>query len=178
MSDQLTVKQQAFVLAYVETGNASEAYRRAYNAKDMAPATINRKAAELLAHGKITARIDQLQSKAAAKAVLNRSWVLDRLMKNARICMGEEKIKVTITPKEGEPFDHEITDRDAAAANKALELLGKTDEARVFVDRQEISGPGGGPIEINDASKLALARWIGFMLTTAADNQPKLPPPE
>jgi hypothetical protein len=30
----LTAQQQAFVLAYVETGNAAEAYRRAYNCKE------------------------------------------------------------------------------------------------------------------------------------------------
>ena len=29
--NKLTPKQEAFILAYLETGNASEAYRRAYN---------------------------------------------------------------------------------------------------------------------------------------------------
>ena len=32
---KLTAKQEAFARAYVETGNASEAYRRAYNAENM-----------------------------------------------------------------------------------------------------------------------------------------------
>ena len=32
---KLTIKQEAFARAYVETGNASEAYRRAYNAENM-----------------------------------------------------------------------------------------------------------------------------------------------
>jgi phage terminase small subunit len=40
----LTVKQENFCLAYMETGNASEAYRRAYNAGKMKPAVINVKA--------------------------------------------------------------------------------------------------------------------------------------
>ena len=35
----LTPKQEAFCLAYMETGNASEAYRRAYDADNMKPAT-------------------------------------------------------------------------------------------------------------------------------------------
>lgn len=39
----LTQKQEAFALAYFETGNASEAYRRAYNAENMKPESINRK---------------------------------------------------------------------------------------------------------------------------------------
>ncbi|MGU9998175.1 terminase small subunit, partial [Bordetella avium] len=37
----LTPKQEAFALAYVETGNASEAYRRAYSAERMKPETVN-----------------------------------------------------------------------------------------------------------------------------------------
>ncbi|WP_054461530.1 terminase small subunit, partial [Achromobacter sp. 2789STDY5608628] len=58
----LTPKQEAFALAYVETGNASEAYRRAYDAGKMKPDSINRKAKELLDNGKITARVTELQA--------------------------------------------------------------------------------------------------------------------
>lgn len=60
----LTPKQEAFALAYVETGNASEAYRRAYDAEGMKPASINRKAKELIDNGKIAARVRTLQSNA------------------------------------------------------------------------------------------------------------------
>jgi phage terminase small subunit len=49
----LTIKQETFVLAYIETGNASEAYRLSYNATKMKPASINRKATELLSNGTI-----------------------------------------------------------------------------------------------------------------------------
>lgn len=63
----LTQKQEAFCLAYMETGNASEAYRQAYNASKMKPETVNRKAKELLDHGKISARIGGLQSEAAKR---------------------------------------------------------------------------------------------------------------
>ena len=62
MSTQLTPKQEAFAMAYVETGNASEAYRRAYDASRMKAETVNRKAAELLANGKITARVAALKA--------------------------------------------------------------------------------------------------------------------
>src|SRR6185295_5568960 len=96
---ELTQKQPLFVLAYIELGNASQAYRRAYKATKMKASTVNRKAAELLENGKITARIAELRGKAAEKAVLDRAWVLDRLMRNVRIAMGEERIKVAIRPK-------------------------------------------------------------------------------
>ena len=58
----MTPKQEAFCLAYVETGNASEAYRRAYSAGKMKPNVINVKASELLADGKISVRVAELQN--------------------------------------------------------------------------------------------------------------------
>lgn len=57
----LTIKQEAFCQAYIETGNASEAYRTAYAADKMKPESINRKAKELLDNGKIAARVADLQ---------------------------------------------------------------------------------------------------------------------
>ncbi|API58086.1 terminase small subunit [Tardibacter chloracetimidivorans] len=58
----LTPKQEAFCLAYVETGNASEAYRRAYDASKSKPSTINVRASELLADSKIAGRVDELRA--------------------------------------------------------------------------------------------------------------------
>jgi len=57
----LTIKQEAFCQAYIETGNASEAYRTAYAADKMKPESINRKAKELLDNGKIAAMVAELQ---------------------------------------------------------------------------------------------------------------------
>lgn len=50
-----------------EAGNASEAYRRAYDAGKMKAATVNRKAKELMDNGKITARIEELCKLAVGK---------------------------------------------------------------------------------------------------------------
>ena len=63
----LTPKQEAFCLAYVETGNASEAYRRAYDAARMKAPTINVKASELLADGKVAVRVAELQAEHAER---------------------------------------------------------------------------------------------------------------
>lgn len=111
---KLTPKQEAFVLAYLETGNATEAYRRAYDASGMAEATINVKACELLKNGKVAGRLQVLRERAAAKVVLTRSWVLEGLMRNAQAAAMKD---------------------DFTASNKAYELLGKTDEVPLFVER-------------------------------------------
>lgn len=57
----LTIKQEAFCQAYIETGNASEAYRKAYATDEMKPETVNRKAKELYDNGKIAARVAELR---------------------------------------------------------------------------------------------------------------------
>lgn len=66
----LTQKQENFCLAYIKTGNASEAYRKAYNAEKMKPATITSKAYELMQNGEVTAMIDKLKARAESKAII------------------------------------------------------------------------------------------------------------
>jgi len=61
MTNELTLKQEQFCQSYIETGNASEAYRRAYNAENMKPETINRNAKVLLDDNKIATRVTYLQ---------------------------------------------------------------------------------------------------------------------
>lgn len=57
----LTPKQEAFARKYVETGNASDAYRFAYDASKMKLATINRAAHDVVSNSKIAARVRELQ---------------------------------------------------------------------------------------------------------------------
>lgn len=58
---KLTPKQESFCLAYLETGNASEAYRTSYDASKMKPESINVNASKLLADAKITLRLAELR---------------------------------------------------------------------------------------------------------------------
>lgn len=58
---QLTPKQAAFCRLYLETGNASEAYRQAYVKSNLTPATVHVKASHLLNSDKIAARVCELQ---------------------------------------------------------------------------------------------------------------------
>ena len=61
MARPLTEKQEAFCRAFVETGNASEAYRRSYDAKNMGQNTIAVKASEMLNKDNISVRLQQLR---------------------------------------------------------------------------------------------------------------------
>jgi hypothetical protein len=84
----------------------------------------------MLATPKVQLRVAALREKAAETAVLNEAWVIERLMKNVRIAMGEELVMVVISSADkttGAVRTVEVkqTARDAAAVNRALELLGK-----------------------------------------------------
>jgi phage terminase small subunit len=76
MTDNLTPKQEAFCLRYIETGNATEAYRLSYDAEDMKPASISRKAFELLENVKITAYIAELK----ARQIKRHDVTIDRVI--------------------------------------------------------------------------------------------------
>jgi len=123
-----TPKQDAFCLAYIETGNASEAYRRAYNAENVKPKTINRKAKELLDNGMITARFEALRCAVEKKTIVTKAWVLDRLVENVERAMQ----LVPVIGKGGKPTGE--FNYNGSVANKALELLGR--EFGLFTERK------------------------------------------
>lgn len=77
---RLTQKQENFCLAYIETGNASEAYRRAYNADCMKSETVNVKASQLLKQDKIRVRLEELQEQAEKKAIVTKEYVLQKMV--------------------------------------------------------------------------------------------------
>jgi phage terminase small subunit len=58
----LTPKQETFAHRYVQSGNASDAYRFAYNTENMKVETIKKRASELLAHGDVSGTIESLKA--------------------------------------------------------------------------------------------------------------------
>lgn len=67
----LTKKQEAFAVAYIKSGNASKAYRYAYDAKRMTSKQINEEACKLAAHHKVSQRIEELRAPAMAATKLD-----------------------------------------------------------------------------------------------------------
>lgn len=65
----LTPKQEAFAQAYVETGNAAEAYRRAGYSTAQSDKSIHENASKL--HTKILPRIEELQKRARERHDIN-----------------------------------------------------------------------------------------------------------
>lgn len=77
----LTIKQENFCQYYVDMeGNASEAYRMAYDTKNMQIETIWREASRLMATPKVATRINQLKQERAEQSKVKREKVEQVLM--------------------------------------------------------------------------------------------------
>lgn len=74
---KLTPKQEKFCNKYVECGNASEAYRVAYDCSKMKDETVNKRASEMLNNGEITGRVNELQSELKNKSDITKEKVLN-----------------------------------------------------------------------------------------------------
>mgnify|MGYP003562060181 FL=1 len=93
----LTPKQEAFCLAYLETGNASEAYRRAYDAENMKPESINRKAKDVIDNVKIAARIEALRKPALKRAQMTLEGHLEDLQKLRNMAVKASQFSAAIS---------------------------------------------------------------------------------
>jgi hypothetical protein len=142
-ADGLTKKQHDFCIAFVETGNASEAYRRTYSCDRRNSQTIRTNAQRLLHTDAVAAKIASLQneidSAAVKKLSLSRELVIDNLMEIVERAMGRQLVKLRVYRKITDSFeDIEISQYNATAAIRALELLGKVDTIGLFVERHEV----------------------------------------
>ncbi|GAB1835546.1 terminase small subunit [Achromobacter xylosoxidans] len=116
----LTQKQEAFCLAYIETGNASEAYRRAYKPKKMTDKSVNEKASQFLAQVKIKSRLEELRAPVRERALLTLETHLARLDELSRKAEADDQYAAAITAE---------TNRGKAAG--------------LYTERIEHSGPNG-----------------------------------
>lgn len=76
----LNTKQENFCLYYVETGNQSEAYRRAYpKSQKWKDEAVWSAGSRLLKTDKVSARVAELKAKAAEKSEITREMILEEL---------------------------------------------------------------------------------------------------
>lgn len=133
---KLTEKQKRFADYYIESGNATEAYKRAgYSVKTDEAARVN--ASRLLTNANVRAYINEHIAKKDSQRVAKQDEILEFLTKVMR---GEltEQIPVGL----GEGY-FELKDKDTYVKDrvKAAELLGK--RYAMWTDRQQIDGAIG-----------------------------------
>ena len=149
----LTPKQEKFCQLYIELGNASEAYRQAYNAKNMTTGAINTNAKKLLKDTPIALRIEELQQAHQQRHNLTVDNIIADLQEYRDICMGRKPLTITTVVKNAQEGTAQSVNTECfvfepTGANKALELLGK--HLGMFKDRVDVTSGGNAlPAVIN-----------------------------
>jgi phage terminase small subunit len=142
---ELTQKQEAFALAYVETGNAAEAYRRAYDVKAATQhSTVYSAASRLLADSKICARVAELQDQAASLTIYTIKKAFEEYEAARKLAMSNEAKNPSAA---------------VAAVNGKVKLFGLEAPARVKTDHTSSDGsmtPKPG-LDVSKLSEAALA---------------------
>lgn len=128
---RFTDKMELFCLAYVETGNASEAYRRSYNTTNMAEKTAQREGYNTLQKPQVQARIEELRNQVMDRHEITVDTLLLELEQARRLALETKKAAAAVT----------------ATMGKA-KLLG--------LDKQivELTGKDGAPIETQSTIKV------------------------
>lgn len=81
---RLTPKQEAFCNYYIETGNASEAYRRAFCCEKMSSKTVRVKASLLLTKDNIRVTVEKLQKELQKRSNITKDETVSILTNIAR----------------------------------------------------------------------------------------------
>ena len=76
---KLTIKQEHFCNLYLEIGNATEAYRQAYDCGNMKYDTIRKRSAELLNNGAITGRLEEKRISLNEQSDIRKQDILEEL---------------------------------------------------------------------------------------------------
>ena len=170
MSD-LTIKQEKFCLKYLECGNASEAYRYAYDCSNMSDSTVWEHASRQLTKGKVRARIEYLKNHLAEAAGISALQIIREHQKIAfsdatRIRSGWMSLKdfESLTPGERACIKSVETKQTKRITSDGDELIDECVKVTLYdkqkaldsivnmlgynaPSKQEVSGKDGGPIE-------------------------------
>lgn len=140
---KLTLKQENFALKYAECGDASAAYRHAYNTKSLKADSVHRMAHDVLKNVKVSSRIKELQS--IAKVVAEKKFTISVKQRLEWAKKIVEAGLSTYKDQSGEKY------HNLSAANQAIATLntmlgtdeesGKAKPTKVYVGVKDASRP-------------------------------------
>ncbi len=138
----LTPKQEVFVQELLKGSSASEAYRTAYNAKGMKASAIHCEASKLKSSPKVSQRYKTLLKRKEEYALTSslslRHLVLERLREEALDKGNNESARI-----------------------RALELLGKTSDVGLFIERIETTTKDRTPEQVMNDIEEKLQNVMG-----------------
>lgn len=155
----ITAKQLRFAQEYVVDRNATQAAIRAGYTKRSACSVAH----EILQKPEVRAEVDRLTAELAEKAKIKAEDIVRDLIEVKDRCMQKAPVMTFTAAGPMQAIDDEgrnVWKFDANGANKSLELLGKP--IGMFVDRKELTGRGGGPLQVNAAGVLLVPAEVAL----------------
>lgn len=175
--DKLTIKQEKFVQGLFAGLSQREAYKQAYNCENWTDNAMDVEACNLAKSPKISLRLEQLQDELRLRNMVTVERILTEY---AKLGFFDPR---RLFNSDGTPKDITELDDETAAALTGLDIqevyegvgedrkfIGYTKKYKLtdkksaldsmsrvlgmFVEKKEISGPNGGPIETADYSHL------------------------
>jgi len=124
---KLTPKQEKFANLYVELGNASEAYRQAYDVTTTNIDTIKAKASKLLAMDYISTTVEILRKETSKQHGIDREFIINGLLEiisdvDYTFKLGKDK---TLSKEDSKAFYRIMQQTKNTDKLRALETLAK-----------------------------------------------------
>ena len=128
MQEELTAMQEKFCQVFVETGNASEAYRQAYNTENYKPESVHVNACQTLAIAKVSQRVDVLQEEHAKRHNVTIDSLTAEYDELKGLAVGLEQVSSAVSALNGKAkihgFDKQVLDVNAKITVKVVDLSG------------------------------------------------------
>lgn len=97
----LTAKQEAFVQAVADGMSQADAYRTAFDAENMKPETIHKRASEMMGKGEVAGRLAELRGALSTKALWTREMSVKALVEAYKVAReGKQSGAMTCAVKE------------------------------------------------------------------------------
>ena len=158
-AQKITPKQLAFVDEYLIDLNATQAAIRAGYSKK----TAQRIGSENLLKPVIQQAISSAQRKRAERTEITQDYVLSTIQQTIERCKQAEPVY----NKDGDETGEYKFDSNAVL--KGCDLLGK--HLGMFKDKVELSGPDGGPVQIDEGTAAAKIAALLAMAQARKDGQ-------
>lgn len=94
-NSNLSHKQESFCMAYIETGNATGSYKKAYAASKMSDNAIGVEAKRLLDNPKVTLRLEQLRAPIIERHKITVDDLLAELDENRKAALSAETVQAS-----------------------------------------------------------------------------------
>jgi hypothetical protein len=143
---KLTLKQETFVNALMETGNQHAAYCRAYKCENMGRGAIDVEASKLTRHPKIALRLRQVRESEAVKAIFTLEAHMSELqsLRDAARAAGQLSAAITAEVKRGELMRFYVKQVESAHVNEFSSMSEEELEAFIWDGVSVLRGQSSG----------------------------------